>query len=265
MSRGLQYEIEGHPHRCRAIKRNSKDPRKIGKQCSKLAVTGHQFCKSHGGKKREVEVLGAGRSQRHLNAELQAQELPQVYSRFLSNKLSERLQELAGVPDELDLEQELALLRSVTVDAAQLYDLAINMPDQDASGKSISGVAEARIAAGTLLRECVGEVRDMVESIVSTQKERRETLTVPSLHIVVTQLVDLMYDELGDIAPHDKIRDLAKRMKDIRLPSQEIQGTLLTPDMDVREMDATIPSVPPGSDAPRIAQTESNQPEEKTA
>lgn len=247
----------GHRSRCKAIKRNSKDPSKIGKQCSKFACRGHQFCKSHGGKTSKQQLKGAQNADDRVSAARAVERLPEVYSRYLSNKLSERMAELAGVPDELDLKEELALLRSTAIDAAQLYDLAANAPD------NTKDIQQLRVAAGAIVRETLSEVRDMVESIVAIEEKRRETLTVPSLHIVVTQIVDLMYDELGDVVPVDKIRGLANRMKDIRLPSDEVQGTVLTPDMDVREMDETIPSAPPGADAPRIAIAPSSHVEEK--
>lgn len=238
-------------YRCQGTIRNGAN---IGQQCSRWAVRGGRFCPKHGGCRENngVHHRRTDRTKRlRRHHRINDKALPEVYSKYLSNKLTERLEELAGVPDELDLTEELRLMRSVAVDAAQLYDVAINVDDAQ------PGALEMRMSAGEILRDAIDGVGQTVERVIKAQKDRRETLTVQSLHVVVTQIVERMYDELGDSVDPQIIRRLADSIRDVRLPSDEIQGTALTPDQDAREMDATIPDAPPESLVPRIAEVAS--------
>lgn len=174
-------------------------------------------------------------------------EIPVAYSKYLSNTLAERIMELAsGSRDEqLDLSEDLALVRLTARDAAVMYDALCQTPVMSAEGRPIEAVLQARLAAGAILREALKEVADMCERYVKVAyAPSRSQISVLNLDMILSQVVTEAYDVLGESPDMiAKVMELSQRVKAIRLPDENI-GTTITPDMDVLAMDRTIPASP---------------------
>jgi len=225
---------EDSTYRCTATTR-------CGTRCRQWAIRGRTVCYMHtsGEVKQVVASIDDSRTTSEFTREpnhelIRCQHLPHVYARHLSSALTERIADAAGLSDRLDLSQELDLFRATAVDAARLYDatLADGVPD------------EARHAAGALLREVLDQVGQFVERFARVEASRKDVLTVGSMQVVVTQIATMAHDVFGEEpAMITKVREFSDRLRELRLPGPkaDMDGTDITPDMQVQAMDATIP------------------------
>ena len=97
-----------------------------------------------------------------------------LYKNFLSETLIGRLEELAS--EESDLTGELALMRSVVVDASQMYDTALR-----------SGTGSSIATAGLLLRDAIKDLVDSADKIL-----RLKNRNIVSLDFVKNMLRGVM-------------------------------------------------------------------------
>lgn len=173
--------------------------------------------------------------------------LPAVYSKYLSEALSARIEELAHQSQtaQQDLSEELALVRLTALDAAKLYDQARVIAEAVPDNKDAQ---EVKLAAGQQLRSVLAEVADMVQRIVAIQNAGRDKIGVQGIALLVAQVVQMAYDVFGeDNIP--LVQEFAARIRDLRLPTDSPSGTDLRPDDDVIEMDATVPKLPEPAEA----------------
>jgi len=161
---------------------------------------------------------------------------PYVYSKYLSDRLLDRIADAAGVNDRLALDAELDLFRATVLDAAKLYDTALSLPEGEKGD-------QVRLTAGQILRDVLTQLGAMVERVLTCEQRRKDTLSVQSLHVVVAQIVDMAHEAFGEEPDAIlKVRAFADRVKELRLPSDGLnKGTTITPDQQVIEMDATVP------------------------
>lgn len=201
-----------HPRRCQGKSRATK------KRCRRWALKNKRFCAFHGG--------------RHSSRPVRIDHLPKFYSSQLSDTLAERVQEmLSGAPaEQLRLYEELALVRLTAQDAVQLYDIAHK------EGADI----EARMTAGVILREILGDVVKTCEAAAKVEATARDKVSVHNLQFILNQVVRIAY-ELFEPDNHELAVEFEKSIRvNVRMPD-EIQGTSVTPDMDVNEMDLSVP------------------------
>lgn len=183
--------------------------------------------------------------------------LPYVYSKYLSNALASRLDELTARPlrEQLDMTGALALMQSHAIDAAQMYDTTLQTTDEqlrqfekldngEANKRAtIDMILQARLAAGLVMKEALESVVEMAQKIQQMTTDKRNTIAVQDIHLLVTQFVEVAYDTFGDenVA---RVKEYAEKLRQIKLPRDGHEGTMITPDMDVMEMDRSIPKAP---------------------
>ena len=205
-----------HPRRCQGMGRHS------GVRCKNWADTGSKFCRFHGGR------LG----KRHTRVD----KLTHYYSKHLTHTLQEVVEETLtqSIQEQLDLTEELAVIRGTVQDVCKLYDMS---PEPGGSNDQNS----SRLQAGALLRATLREVISSCEAAARVAAISRERISVHNLSIVLNQVVRCAWQVFGD--DHDKAKEFERLIKaTVRLPD-EVHGTVITPDEDVAAMDDSIPKV----------------------
>lgn len=205
--------------------------RRTGERCKDWAMRGQRTCKCHGGRGRNRDGRNTLR-----NPHRKLRRLPVMYTKYLGTKLNDKILEAASAKDRLDVSAELDLVRVTAVDAVQLYDLTQQLPDN--GDKTL----HQRLEAGAIVRAVMQEVVNTADKMMKIEAARNDRLSVASLHVVVTQIVEMAYEAFGE-DNIETVKKFADMIKEIRLPSSEVMGTNLTPDQDVRDMDSTIPIV----------------------
>jgi hypothetical protein len=176
-------------------------------------VIGSRFCTSHGGrlKRKPVRITN----------------LPKFYSVHLSKTLQEAVEEaLDSAPeDQLNLYEELAVMRASAADICKMYDACPN--------------DKTRMAAGGLLRDTMQEVARLCESAARVRASANDKLSIHNLSVVIAQVVRCAWEVFGDDEERaQQFEDLIREK--VRMP-EETRGTSITPDQDVMDMDASVP------------------------
>lgn len=162
-----------------------------------------------------------------------------MYSKHLSKALAGKVDEARAL-DPFDLTEELALLRVMALDTAQLYDV-IRSVENDKLGNPIpdSDRLTMAVEAGKVCRDALGEVFDAVKRMTEVESNRKDMVTSTSLTTVLARVVTAVHDVLGD-ERETEVMAIAEAIRKIKLPSQN-SGTDLTPDLDALDMDASVP------------------------
>ena len=216
---------DDHPRRCHGIMRD-------GNRCTQWARKGLTRCNSHGAR-RSLKVLYNNGSWKGF--------MPNFYRKQLTATLS------TALADQLQLEsseqfsilEELALTRETAADFVQLYGLAHAAYEADPSEEKL----QAKMAAGTMLRDVLAEVAVLADKAAKIHFTGKQVFTALDLKLIVAQMSKIMFDICGTTNVH-----LAKEFEyavgdRLKLPSDN-NGTTITPDQDVIDMDATIPRAP---------------------
>jgi hypothetical protein len=153
--------------------------------------------------------------------------LPRFYSKHLTKTLQEAVEDALGATprEQLNLYEELAVMRATCGDLCKLYDACENKP-------------ESRAAVGEALRSALQDVVKVCESAARVEGMAKDKLSIHNLSYVIAQVVRLAHDCFGDDERAKKFEEMIRL--EVRLPD-ETQGTLMTPDQDVGEMDDTVP------------------------
>lgn len=206
---------EGHPRQC-------KRQRRTGHRCRKWAITGSEYCQFHGGSGKRAKVRN--------------NHLPKFYSKYLTDTLNEALEQQLELDshEQLNLQEELALMRLSSGQAMALWAAAQQLPKDNANRD------EMIMSAALVMREALQSVAQLCKDAASVEAARKDAITPMDLKQIVNQLVRLLYSVCGE--EHEDIaRRFELRVKDeIRLPN-DIEGTTLNPTQDVIDMLATIP------------------------
>jgi len=207
-----RHPIGGAPpeeHRCQA-------KRKGGKKCGKWALKGSRFCQLHGGRRRTGNVVHIGH-------------LPVFYSSVLNATLTEAVQAATdGEPHEqLQVFEELALMRLAARDAVALWSAAQQ-----------SDNTETRLGAAEVMKGALVEVIKMAETAARINAAGSDKVSVHNIAHVVRQIVRIAYECMEE----DQARVFERMVKQQIKLSTGAPGTVVTPDMDVRSMDDSIPA-----------------------
>lgn len=203
---------EGHPRQCQAITRIKHW------RCRRWALKGSKYCQFHGGRRAQASGI---KDQRHLGK----------YSIHLGKTLSERIANLLDEQPtaQLALFEELALARVSCGEAIKLFDLSQTSVD-----------STTKTLACELMRDSLLFVRDMAIAASKIEHDAQDKISVGVFDLVVSQVCRAIHkackdDELA-AAIEIEIR------KTVRFPkleeSRSPDGTVLTPDMTVQEMDS---------------------------
>jgi hypothetical protein len=170
------------------------------------------------------------------------------YAKHLSVSLQDKLLECLSLDEaeQTSLLEDLALMRQTVLDIAQMYDLACAMYDAAISPETKHIALQNKIEAGQLMRNAQADLANLADKIEKHSQMRREQsgISVHAIGHITKQLVQLAYNVCGDNLT--LAREFEAGAKAISLPdfSKGARGTMLTPDQDVMEMDATVPAEP---------------------
>jgi len=197
---------EDSPYRCQA-------KRRCGEQCKRWALKESSYCQFHGGRG---------------NSRTRTDHLPAFYAKRLTKTLQAAIEEqLEQAPHEqLQLFEELALMRVYARDAVILYNAAVD-----------KGSEELRLSAGALMAQVLGDVAKMCQSASNVSLAGKDKVSIHNIEYVVGQIVRILYQTLDD---EDAQRVEERIRSDLKVYDQT--GTTITPDQDVLAMDATVPN-----------------------
>lgn len=208
---------EGHKRQCHAHPKNHG-----GRRCRKWALTGSDYCQWHGGWRRKYDPI---------------ERLPVFYSGRLRGKLKQVIENTVSTPaeEQLSLLEELALMREFTARTLLAYEKADDLPEGPKRTVALEAATIAAISGLESVRElCQAAAR--IDTLMSGHVSQH------SLRVIVGQMVRIMYDICGEEYLHIAQEFEQRIDRDVKLPTRDSQGTTLTPDQDVLEMDsATAP------------------------
>lgn len=154
------------------------------------------------------------------------------------------MQELAGqTPAQLlDLSAELKLAKATMDDVESLYDLTkaayeLADPESEAKGKLL----QQCISVGALVREVAEEVGGVAGRAAGAMMAARHFVGVQNIAMLVAQMTYIVSDEVRD---PDTVRRIAERLSEVQIENNNgPQGTAITPDVEARLMDDTVPRI----------------------
>lgn len=174
-------------------------------------------------------------------------ELTKVYRSVLSPALRQVIDDqLNGrMPaEQLQLYEELALMRHAATQAVVLYDAAVQLVNSKDKGDAQA--AATLMSATELMKAALKDVADLAKAAAQIDNMAQDKLSVQQLAVVVDQMVRVASDVFTAHGVADEVvEQFAGEVKDrVKIPMLETRGTLITPDEDVIAMDATVPSGP---------------------
>lgn len=202
--------------------------RRLKRRCRRYALRGGRFCQKHN--------KGVGK----LKNVVRNNHLPIFYRKNMTKTLAQAVEEqLAVSPQEqLNLYEELALMRDACGQAVGLYSKARELADAEPDNMKAQNMV---LESSLLMRDYLKEVVSICESAHRIEASAKDKVSVHQLHFFVAQLVQQIYKGVGeDITTARHIEHLIRT--NLALPAaQGSTGTTISPDMDVRAMDETIP------------------------
>jgi hypothetical protein len=173
--------------------------------------------------------------------------MPKVYGKFMGPTLQEAIAaQLEQDPKEqLQLYEEIALMRQAAGEAVKLYSVALAANESEPSDKRQGMVLQA----ATIMQQSLNEVVRICESASRIEANAKDKISITNLSFFVDQLVRITYNTLGgDDVGQAQCAQLEQALRaQIRIPLQQgtLIGTTVTPDSTdaiVADMDSTIPS-----------------------
>lgn len=195
-----------HPRRCQC--KNRKRDR-----CRKWACVGSKYCKTHGRRGRYARI----------------KKLPRFYAKELTATLQEYVEASLGTPsyEQLNLFEELALMRATASEAVKLFSAAQKSKNQ-----------ETRVQAAMLVQEALKHVVTTCEIAARVDAAGKDKISVHSVEQVVQQIVRIAYEIFKN---ENEVRAFEKEIRThVRIVGGTV-GTSSTPDIDVSNMDDTVP------------------------
>jgi hypothetical protein len=143
----------------------------------------------------------------------------------------------------LDLSEEVALMRLAAKDGVEAYAQAL----EDAAKQPTNSpkAMELKLSAGVIMAEKLKDVQRMVEGAAGIEKVKAEVMDLFSqvMAAVITSVSHAAWEIWGDDIKVKEFTELLKQKLERRQVTG-ITGTEVTPDMDVQEMDDTVPREP---------------------
>ncbi len=155
----------------------------------------------------------------------------------LAAKLEEAVDSLGSL-DALDLTEELALIRVAAGDAVEQYAKAQEISGDDAKS------TELKMITGQMMISRLQDVAKMCEAAGSSAelKVRLQTAFASVMTSVITSIAHAAWEVFGDDYRVKDFEELIRTKLEAR--GHGVEGTEITPDRDVIEMDETIPDAP---------------------
>jgi len=209
------------------------------KRCHRASLVasrheGKGYCARHGGTRSQPQYA------------VRNHHLPAFYSRVLTDTLAEavKAQTDAAHLEQLDLLQELAIVRYTAGDAARVYGVTEQayLAEEDAAKKL--ALHRTLLQAGQVVRDVLSDVAKLVVAATNVQVLGQTKIDVVTLNAVVGQIVRIAHDTFGD---DPRAVEFERACGQLRVAAQ--QGTESNPDEDVGAMDDSVPRAPePGDD-----------------
>lgn len=199
--------------------------------CGAFAVTGSKYCKHHGGVRHNRLTtrrnFGVAR-------------LPYVYKKYLTKTLQAAVLDATGQnpAEQLQLFDELALVRESIGPIIETYGKLLEARELVQDPEKREKINVALQSAGIVMRDALKEVATMCEMAARVNAAASDKVSVLALHHFVNDIILAAHDMFGNnVEMVYQFEALIKQR--VKLPSNE--GTVLTPDQDVIDMDSTIP------------------------
>lgn len=221
-------ELMASPLRCQFIKRN-------GERCRRIACGGVRFCLTHRG--RYHQRLAANRTKDC--------DLPRFYKRQMSKTLTAFVQECMESPphEQLNLYEELALMRHAAQQAVAMYSACESLPDAPSDTPQGKARAQATSMATEMMKTALRDVAEMTQKAASIDAVSRDKISIHHIAFVISQITRIMHRVLAE--HQDLAEELEREIRrQVQLPTGGATGVDLTPDKvleDVVDMDDTIP------------------------
>jgi hypothetical protein len=165
--------------------------------------------------------------------------MPRVYAKYLSKELTRTLEEqLAVSPQEqLQLYEELALMREAAGQAVKLYSVAHEAARTQPENTKRQ---ELVVTASQIMAEALKNVQGICEAAARCEAQAKDKLSIHQLYFFINQIVHCIHEAAGgDVEFAERVVQAIKT--GVKLPSFGPEGTAVTPDMDVTAMDNTVP------------------------
>jgi hypothetical protein len=175
---------------------------------------------------------------------------PSFYANFLKPALRESLNYLAAASpqEQLNLYEELQLVRSVAGHAVQMYAEAVELL---AAAPLDIRVRAMVFETGEAMKSHLRDVVDIAEKIARIENGAKDKVSIAQLHFFLDSILRCSHQVYAD--DEEKALQFAELIRtQIKLPQVGITGTTLTPDLDVLAMDASVP------EADNVSSTNSN-------
>lgn len=206
-----------------------------GRRCNNHRVRGTNKCAFHA-KQCSLHKSNLHRFKRFM---------PKFYAKYVTKSLGQVLDEALNrnPVEQLELLEELALMRDVAGQAVLYYSIAkdaIDAPNITDAQKQTR--QQILFAAGEILRERVEAVCGVAEKAQRITTNSKDRLQVQQLQYFIEQVTICLHKTFGDDKRIEQFHEFL--MQSVRIPqigSDGTEGTILTPDQDVSQMDSTIP------------------------
>lgn len=207
---------EGHDRQCHAKSRVTKN------RCRRWALTGRDYCQFHGGRRSLAQKSG----------------MPRHYTKHLGQTLRSRIEELTNEAhyEQVQLYEELALTRVILERAVVLAEPALMNGNME---------PKIKVLAMAAMGEAIDGVKELVLAAAKLENDARDKVSIRVLDLFVLQVLRAIYRACDD--PEVALKIEEEMQSSISLPSSDqnlalpaTDGTSLTPDEVVREMDETI-------------------------
>lgn len=155
----------------------------------------------------------------------------------LAAKLEELVDKVTPI-DQLDLSEEIGLMRAQAGDAVQMYAEACEMPDSDPRAQ------QARLIAGQMMSSRIKDVMAVIDQAGKTEelKVKLQTAFAQVMTSVISSVAHAAWEVFGDDHKVREFTDLIRSKLEVR--NIDVEGTDLTPDRDAIQMDDSIPAEP---------------------
>jgi len=173
------------------------------------------------------------------------------YGKVLTGTLREFVESCCNLEphEQLALWEELALVRHSSLQSIAMYNLcctALPEETQEQKEKKLERVMQA----ADMMRVSIDQVARLSEKQANIVYQAKDKVTIHNIDYAVRQVVALMWDCFGDLGPEvlARMQLLEARVRAEVKIAGTAEGTTLTPDMDAREMDSTVPRDESGDD-----------------
>ena len=189
--RGWKY-VEGDwpdEQRCTYVRPNGK---RKGERCKCARRNGYDLCSWH---VRWVARISRPKFENYKQRSAKvAASMPKFYSQYVTKTLGEMLDKCLELNphDQLQLYEELALIRDVAGQSVAMYSAAKDIPDTNPKKSEL--VAQA----AELMKLQISEVVKTCEAASRVASNARDKVSIHQLHFFVDQVSRCAYEAFGD-------------------------------------------------------------------